>query len=83
MPRAMGRVTPIHKKSSHVTLILEESDKKVNLRYNITAPKKDKKTEKKKGSAKKIISPRSTDKKQESVDKKPGFLQRVFRRKAI
>lgn len=82
LPRAMGRVTPIQKKSSHITMILSESDKRHVLRYNITTPKKEKRTAKKK-SVKKSAPAFSEKTRKETVEKKPGFFQRIFRRKSI
>lgn len=48
LPRAMGRATPIHKKMSHITLVLEEQKEKTP-RFIVTLPvgKKNKKKEKK------------------------------------
>lgn len=43
MPRAMGRATPLHKRTSHVTLTLQESKKDVQSRFVTAAPKEDKK----------------------------------------
>ena len=44
LPRAMGRATMIQKKSSHITLILEEFGQAEKKRFNIVLPEK-KKTE--------------------------------------
>ena len=81
LPRAMGRATVIQKKSSHVSLILTEGDKIHSLRYNIVSAKKEKKTDKKKIQKQKPI--KLTEIKKEPLEKKPGFFQRVFRRKAV
>ena len=40
MPRAMGRATPIHKKSSHISLILEESEKLKAPRFKVVKREK-------------------------------------------
>ncbi len=45
MPRAQGRATSIHKKSSHITLILEESEKAVKPRFKIVKAARVKKSE--------------------------------------
>lgn len=45
MPRAQGRATSIHKKSSHITLILEESEKTVKPRFKIVKAARVKKSE--------------------------------------
>lgn len=79
LPRAMGRATPIHKKMSHVTLVLSDLGKAVQPRFVITPPpKKEKKvTGKKEGKAKK------TELKSERPKEKSGFLRKFFRRKAV
>jgi large subunit ribosomal protein L22 len=43
MPRAMGRATPLHKRTSHVTLTLQESKKDVQSRFVTVTLKKEKK----------------------------------------
>ena len=88
LPRAMGRVTPIQKKSSHITLILSEGDKIFPMRYNIVTIKKDKKTDKNKVKKQKnvIASTKSTTDKEvrEKAHKaEPGFFKRIFRRKSV
>jgi len=52
LPRAMGRATPIHKKTSHISLILEESPKAKMPRFNIAAAKKVKSPKKENKTAK-------------------------------
>jgi len=79
LPRAMGRATPIHKKMSHVTLVLEESLKPTPKRFTITPPpKKEKKPKKEKAPKPKIPAVRK-----EKPKEKVGFFKRIFRRKAV
>lgn len=90
MPRAMGRATPIQKKSSHITLILAESEKLKSPRFKIVKPKKVSgkiKTEKlKKEKETKIEKPKAPEKETKEAAKpttKQGFIKRMFRRKTI
>lgn len=80
LPRAKGMATPIHKKSSHVTIILSEADKDFVQRFTVTrSVKKDpsKRSAKPKvaGAKGRVIT---TDKKKMED---PGFMRRIFRRK--
>lgn len=80
LPRSMGRATPIHKKTSHILLILEETPKLKTARFNIAvakkikSPKKDIKVNKLKTESKK-----ESPKPKEQV----GFLKRIFQRKSV
>lgn len=95
MPRAMGRATPIHKKSSHITLVLAESEKIKEPRFKIA---KVEKISRRKAEAIKTESAREAEKsakKEREVEKArhetqkpkptagPGFIKRMFRRKAV
>jgi len=92
MPRAMGRATPIQKKMSHITLILEESLKTFPERFTITPPSKDESRKKnspkkppvkgKSASGRKKLAPK-TEKKEPVKEKKSGFFKKMFRRKKV
>lgn len=68
LPRAMGRATPIHKKMSHVTLILEEAKERAP-RFVVATPKK--KEEKKKGE-KQSVQQHETPAEKTSEEEKHG-----------
>ena len=99
MPRAMGRASHIQKKSSHITLILGESEKLKTPRFKIIKPEKILKKEKaekiKRGvKPRKLNSvelrgkaerPKMAEPEKEKIKpaEKPGFIRRIFRRKSI
>jgi len=87
LPRAMGRLSPIQKKSSHITLILAESEKLRMPRFKIIKPEKISKKEKVEKTKKKIKveKPKMPEPEKEKIKpaEKPGFIRRIFRRKTI
>lgn len=83
MPRARGSASLIEKKSSHISLVLEESEK-FKPRFKIVIPKKEKKSDKK--AAKKSIAekPEAQDMKTHKYQgQKSNFFRRIFRRKSV
>lgn len=83
MPRARGSASLIEKKSSHISLVLEESEK-FKPRFKIIVPKKEKKSDKK--AAKKSVAEKSgvqDARKREYQPSKPGFFRKIFRRKSV
>lgn len=84
MPRARGGVSMIQKKTSHVTVVLEVSDKLPPERFVIK--KKEEKTKKIKQKVKREAKEKETKKTTDEikpVTKKEGFLRKIFRRKSI
>jgi large subunit ribosomal protein L22 len=81
LPRAQGRATPLQKKTSHIILTLTESDQVKPARFNIQPPVRKEKKEK----AKKIVKPKTVEAKETkaTVEEKPGFFRKVFRRKSV
>lgn len=92
MPRAQGRATSIHKISSHITLVLEESEKTKKSRFKIIKKAKVKKSEIAKMKKEEIKHEQehehktgyAEDKKKDIKQKeKPGVMKKMFNRKAI
>ncbi len=96
LPRARGRADVIQKKTSHITLVLDEIEKKTKKKKPV--PKKEKKTK----ATKKVLEKKEEAKKEKEVleqeeikkmkkrpepkrvkPKLPGGMKRFFRRKAI
>ncbi|MDP3015059.1 MAG: 50S ribosomal protein L22 [bacterium] len=85
LPRAMGRATPLQKKSSHITLVLAESEKLKAPRFKIVKPEKISKKEKIEKIKKEtdIEKPKITERDKIKPIEKPGFMKKMFRRKSI
>ncbi len=88
MPRAQGRATSIEKKTSHITLVIAESDKVAKSRFVFRA-KPDKRKSAALESAKETEKAK-TVKETKDLEEKPmaktggkGFTKKVFRRKAV
>lgn len=82
LPRARGSADPIQKKSSHVTIILQERDGKPNrFLMQSRTKKKNPKADSDRGTRKRLPKPEDTQK--EAAQKDPGFFKKVFTRKAI
>ena len=80
IPRAMGRASSIQKKSSHITLVLAESEKLRTPRFKITKPEKISKREKVERTEK-IRKEKEVEKPKKAEE--PSFIKRIFRRKSI
>jgi large subunit ribosomal protein L22 len=83
LPRARGIATPIHKKMSHVTLVLEEVTSPQPVRFDLTKAEKRPQKEKKQPKAAKAKAVPEIKSESKNVSREPGFFKRVFRRKAI
>jgi len=82
LPRARGMATPIHKKMSHVTLILAESKTATPPRFKIVVKKKSKlPPEERKGAKKEKSAPEAREEIRRA--RQPGFFRRMFSRKSV
>jgi large subunit ribosomal protein L22 len=82
LPRARGMATPIHKKMSHVTLVLAELPTAAAPKFKIVVKKKTKLPPGERKSAKKektVAEERETRRR----DRRPGFFRRMFSRKSV
>ncbi len=86
LPRSMGRATPLLKRTSHVTIILKEIDKKKTSKFNTEISRKNKEAKKITKEAKQS-KPENKEKEMKDVsasaENKPGFVKKVFRRKSV
>jgi len=89
MPRAMGRASHIQKKGSHIILVLAESEKLKAPRFKIVKPQRISKKEKiekikKTKGEEELKKPKAPEEKERQKPAgKPGFIKRMFRRKAV
>ena len=83
MPRAMGRATPIQKKSSHITLVLAESENLKPSRFKIVKKERIRKEVVSKARAKSEKEREAPKVEEWKAAKKPGFMKKMFRRKSI
>ncbi|MDP3975132.1 MAG: 50S ribosomal protein L22 [Candidatus Jorgensenbacteria bacterium] len=96
MPRARGAMSPIEKKTSHVTIVLGVMEHQVPSRFVVNRPTKKQREDTKKEKAhahahahgeKKPEPEKKEQEREESKEKGRagvrGFMKRVFRRKAI
>ena len=86
LPRAMGRATPLAKRTSHVTLVLEEAATPFKSRFEIAPPvKKTKKTKKPAKAKEAAAQAKKPTVAAEQPKEKPkgGFFKKMFRRKSV
>ena len=83
LPRSMGRATPLLKRTSHVTIVLEEGLTAITPRFNINVSKKIKKSKGKSKTAKLKTERKEITKDVQKPKEKAGFFKKIFRRKSV
>ena len=83
MPRAMGRATPIHKKMSHVSLILESKEKAKASRFTIATKSKAPKKEKASASRPEVKQSQKESAASSKSKEQSGFIKKIFNRKSV
>lgn len=82
MPRARGAMSPIERKTSHVSLVLDALATPRASRFVVRKPEK-KVAEGKKKEKPKVEKPHEHAHEEKKETEKKGFAQRFFRRKAV
>ncbi|MFH0806421.1 MAG: 50S ribosomal protein L22 [Candidatus Brennerbacteria bacterium] len=83
MPRARGAMSPIERKTSHVSIILEALATPKASRFTVRKPVKKQTEEKKKRKPKPEAHEETHAREEKKEVEKKGFAQRFFRRKAV
>lgn len=83
LPRAQGKATSIHKKLSHITLILSEAPNPYPVKFNIMPKEKKVKKEKKSGKTATPSVKQTAEIRGKTAESAPGFFRKIFRRKSV
>jgi large subunit ribosomal protein L22 len=86
LPRAKGMATPIHKKTSHVTITVSEADAEPKMRFVMIKKEKPKRGDRRSGAArmsKKAAPKVAPEAEKKAAAEEPGITRRIFRRKSV